>query len=448
MGGIKKQYGLLTAISMVIGCVIGSGVFFKAETVSRITEGDMTIGILAWSIGGAVMLMCLLVFARLSSHYAGDGGIVLYAKETVGNTYAYYTGWFTGTIYYPSLVSVLAWLSARYTLLFIGSKNESGGLCMLLSCIFLVISFAQNTFLPVFSGRFQVVTTVIKLIPLVLMMILGTTGGIASGVLRENFSIRTQTESGYTLFAAITATAFAYEGWIAATSIGGELKNSRKNLPLALILGGLAVAAVYVVYYIGICGAVRADLLVNNSSRGIRAAFDSIVGEKAGGMLTAFVAVSCMGALNGLTLGNSRAMYNLTKLPNANLSRAFSRVDADTGMPFASSVAGLIFSMVWLLFYYGAKISDTPLFMGFGFDSSELGVISAYAMYVPMFFMFMKKHYKEAPFKNILLPLCGIGSSVFLIVCALFAHKNDVSDYILTFTGVMLMGTLFYRRRE
>lgn len=442
MGELKKQYGLLTAISMVVGCVIGSGVFFKAETVSRVTGGNVGLGIAAWGIGGGVMLLCLLSFARLSSIYTGQGGVILYAKETVGCSYAYYMGWFMATIYYPSLVSVLSWLSARYTLLFLGIENESGGLCMLLSCIFLVISFAQNSFSPVFSGKVQVVTTVIKLIPLILMMLLGITKGITSGILWENFADRTPGSTS-ALFGAITATAFAYEGWIAATTIGGELKNSRKNLPLALILGGGLVALVYVMYYIGICGAVRADILINNSHQGIRLAFDNIVGKGVGDLLIAFVAVSCYGALNGLTLGNGRAMYNLASTQKTSLPKPILHIDPYTGMSTGSCVAGLLLSMGWLFFYYGARISDTPLFMGFGFDSSELSVISAYAMYIPIFLMFIKKQKKSL--KNVFLLICGIAACIFLIICAVYAHKNDLTDYILTFTSIMLIGSLFYR---
>lgn len=444
MGELKKQYGLLTAISMVVGCVIGSGVFFKAETISRITGGDIVSGITAWGIGGGVMLLCLLPFARLSSVYTGPGGIVLYAKETVGAPYAYYVGWFMATIYYPSLVSVLAWLSARYTLLFMGIENESGGLCMLLSCVFLVISFAQNAFLPAFSGKVQIVTTVIKLIPLVLMMLLGISKGMTSGILWENFAVRTNSEAS-SLFGAITATAFAYEGWIAATTIGGELKNSHKNLPRALILGGVLVSLIYAIYYIGISGAVKSDVLINNSYHGIRTAFNNIVGKTLGDMLIAFVAVSCYGALNGLTLGNGRAMYNLASTKKTSLAKSISHIDPYTGMPLGSCAMGLLFSLGWLFFYYGARISDRPLFMGFGFDSSELSVISAYAMYIPIFLMFVKKQKKT--FKNVFLPLCGIAACVFLIICAMYAHKNDITDYILTFTSIMLIGSLFYREK-
>ena len=66
-GGLEKKYGLFTAICMVVGIVIGSGVFFKAQTILEKTEGNMPMGILAWFIGGAIMLLCILTFGNIFS---------------------------------------------------------------------------------------------------------------------------------------------------------------------------------------------------------------------------------------------------------------------------------------------------------------------------------------------------------------------------------------------
>ena len=114
---------MLTAICMVVGTVIGSGVFFKAQTVLTLTQGDMPLGILAWFLGGSIMLVCTLAFANLAAKYQKVNGLVDYAEATVGRGYAYFVGWFSAVIYCPCLTSVLAWLSARYTLVFLTSIN-------------------------------------------------------------------------------------------------------------------------------------------------------------------------------------------------------------------------------------------------------------------------------------------------------------------------------------
>ena len=105
---LKKKYGLVTAICMVVGIVIGSGVFFKAQTILQKTNGDMPLGILAWIIGGCIMLFCIMAFANMATKYEKVNGIVDYAEATVGKGYAYFIGWFMSIIYYPTLTSVLA----------------------------------------------------------------------------------------------------------------------------------------------------------------------------------------------------------------------------------------------------------------------------------------------------------------------------------------------------
>ena len=90
MGELKKKYGLLTAMGMVIGIVIGSGVFFKAQNVLNSTKGDMPLGIIAWLIGGVVMIVCGYVFANFATKYEKVNGLVDYAEATVGKKYAYY----------------------------------------------------------------------------------------------------------------------------------------------------------------------------------------------------------------------------------------------------------------------------------------------------------------------------------------------------------------------
>ena len=184
---LDKRYGLLTAIAMVIGIVIGSGVFFKAEKVLTATGGDLPLGILAWVIGGMIMIICAYVFATMATRYQKVNGVVDYAEVTVGSKYGYFLGWFMATIYYPTLTSVLAWVSARYVCVLLG-WNIVGSEAMAISGFFLVASFALNALSPKLAGKFQVSTTFIKLIPLVLMAVVGTIAGLKNGILVDNFT--------------------------------------------------------------------------------------------------------------------------------------------------------------------------------------------------------------------------------------------------------------------
>ena len=166
---LERKYGLFTAICMVVGIVIGSGVFFKAQTILQITNGDMPLGVIAWLIGGAIMLACILTFAGMSQKYEKVNGIVDYAEATVGPKYGYYMGWFLSTIYYPSLTAALAWLSARYTLVFLTTMfpnmpllihiNEGGVVvgpeCIALMLFYLCCSMPSTRFPRSSQARFR-----------------------------------------------------------------------------------------------------------------------------------------------------------------------------------------------------------------------------------------------------------------------------------------------------
>lgn len=161
---MEKRYGLPTAICMVVGIVIGSGVFFKAEKVLQATKGNMPLGILAWGIVGAIMIICSYVFATMATRYEKVSGLVDYAEATVGRRYAYYVGWFMAVLYTPCLVSALAWISARYFCVLLG-WDITGGACMTIAGAMLCLDHVLNALAPRLAGRFQVSTTVIKMIP-------------------------------------------------------------------------------------------------------------------------------------------------------------------------------------------------------------------------------------------------------------------------------------------
>lgn len=89
---LNKKYGLFTAICTVVGTVIGSGVFFKAEKILQETNGNLPIGILAWIIGGIIMVVCAYAFSLLATKHEKVSGIVDYAEAMVGKKYAYFMG--------------------------------------------------------------------------------------------------------------------------------------------------------------------------------------------------------------------------------------------------------------------------------------------------------------------------------------------------------------------
>lgn len=443
---LHKKYGLPTAIALVVGIVIGSGVFFKAEKILTATGGSLPLGILAWVIGGGIMIVCAYMFAILAGRYAHVSGLVDYAEALVSRRYAYAMGWFTTFIYFPAMTSVLAWVSARY-LGVLCRLDSTGGGVMVIACLFLVGSYAVNALSPRLAGRFQVATTVIKLIPLLLMGVVGTHIGIRNGTTLQNFAAAAVPASGDTgraLFTAVAATAFAYDGWIIAASINAELRDARRTLPRALIIGTLTVALVYILYYIGLSGSASTAQLMTGGETGVQLAFEKIFGRAAGVGLFVLVVVSCLGALNGLMLAATRGLYAVAVRGCGPMPEVFAGIDPHTNMPANSAAAGVLLCAVWLVHFYGANLAD-GWFSPFGFDASELPVITLYALYIPMFLNVMRRETELNAFARFVMPALSIACCVFFCAAAVVSHGKDVLAYLIVFAVVMVLAIPFYR---
>lgn len=461
MEKLTQRYGLVTAICMVVGTVIGSGVFFKAQNVLEATGGNMPLGIVAWVITGFLMIICSAQFAVMATKYEKVSGIVDYAEATCGKGYAYYLAWFLVNIYYPGMTSVLAWVSARYFGVLFGWSMVSSEV-MAMAGFFLIASYTMNALSPKLAGKFQVSATVIKLIPVALMAIVGTVVGLANGTLTNNFTTVAAEAAGgnesHGLFAAVVATVFAYEGWIVATSINAELKNPKKNLPIALVVGSIIVVLAYVLYYIGVAGGASNSVLINE---GATTAFSNIFGGVGGMLLNICVIVSCLGTLNGLMLGVTRGMYAIAVRKDGPAPKTFSQVDEATNMTTNSAIWGLFISALWLIYFYGANLTE-GWFGIFDFDSSELPIVTIYALYIPIFIAWMKKEKDMSVFKRFILPLVSTVACLFMVFAAVYAHgitpyitakengtfSFPVLFYLIIFAVIMIIGAIFRNKNS
>ena len=443
--GLTKKYGLITAIAMVVGIVIGSGVFFKAEKILVATGGNLSLGILGWIIGGVIMVACAYTFAIMATRYEYVNGVVDYAEATLGKTYAYYIGWFMALIYYPTLTSVLAWVSARFTCVLLG-WDIVGPQAMVIAGFYLVASYALNALSPVLAGKFQVSATIIKLIPLALMAVIGTIVGLTNGMTVTNFTtVVTNVNPWTAIFTAVVATAFAYEGWIIATSINAELRDSKKNLPRALVLGSFIIIAVYILYYIGLAGAVTNEVMMAGGQEAAKIAFATIFSNVGGTLLFVFIIISCLGTLNGLMLGCVRGMYSIAVRNEGPKVSVMSEVDKVTNTPNNSAIFGLLLSAAWLVYFYGANLTE-PWFgtlgiLNFNFDSSEIPIVTIYALYIPIFFGMMFKERDLSTWKRFIVPTLAILGCIFMVIAAVFSHGVErILGYLVTFGVIMIIG--------
>lgn len=457
MEKMEKRYGLPTAIATCVGIVIGSGIFFKTEAVLKVTNGDIVTGITALAIMGVLLFFCSFSFSLLAQKYEKVNGIVDYAEMTVGPKYAYYVGSFLTYIYTPAITGCLAWVTSMYLCELLGFENPAAGPeCLALAGLIIAVEGYVNAMAPKLSGKLQVSGTVIKLIPLSLMAVVGIIAGLSNGQLAANFA-RPAAEGVSpisSLTAATVSLAFVYEGWILATSINSELKDAKKNMPKALIVSAIFIVLIYIAYFLGICGSISVDDLMASSST---AAFTRTFGNVFGRILNVFIFISCLCTTHGLMIANARNIYSLAARGNGPHYKIFAHVDPASKMPVNSALFGVMISMAWMVYFFGANILGT-WFGPFAFDSSELPIVNLYAFYIPVFFTMYKDKTLTA-FQRYIATTMSILSCVFLVACAIYTHGIDkyikaaesgqfscpVLFYLIIFAAVMVFSSFFYR---
>ena len=445
---LKKKFGLVTAICLVAGIVIGSGVFFKATPVFNNNGGDMLKSILTVLVVGILMTTCAYTFSILAGKHSKVNGLVDYAEGECGIGLAYSVGWFMSVIYYPIIGSTLAWVSANYTCSLFGIDNAN--IRLLITASYLLLSFVLNVVAPKISGKFQVSTTVIKLIPLVIMAVVGTIVGLVNGQTFENLTADTavMVESSGSFFGAVVAFAFAYEGWIIATSINAELHDSKKNLPKALIIGTLIVISVYVTYFIGIASVLSTEEIMNAGDNLPKLAFTKLFGNEIFGTIAyVFIIISCLGTMNGIVIGTCRGFYSLAVRNQGPAPKKIINVHDKFNMPIVSSVIGFAISAVWMLQWeFGLIRGKLPAIISF--ENDELPIITLYAFYIPIFINMMIKSKGLHPVKRFVFPALSIMACLFMIFSAFYAYKVQAFYYLIVFTVLMLIGLMFYRNKK
>ena len=451
---LEKRYGLFTAISMVIGITIGSGVFFKAVKVLSLTGGHMGQSLLVIGIVGLIMIACSCAFAALGTKYVKCNGLVDYAEATLGKKYAYYVAWFMSTMYYPIIAATLSWVSARYTTMLFGMEDGGGATCAI-GTFYLMSSFAINALSPKLAGKIQVSTTVIKLIPLLLMGIVGTVVGLTNGNGIAIFSDSSIIDAGGQnsgILSAVCAFAFSYEGWIIATTINSELKNAKRDLPLALIGGAIFCTLIYSLYVYSMSATMTAEEILEAGDMLPKVAFSNVFGNFAGTLVFVFIIISCLGTTNGVMMGTMRGLYSLSFRTEGKRANILAEVDKSTGMPLKSCIAGLALCAFWFLqwqvfFWEGPLVMNktgNPSWL-FGWEADEIVIITLYAFYIPIFFMMMAKEKDFSFVKRFVLPLFGIAASVFMGYCCVVSYGELVISYLVVFALFMLCGVAFYR---
>jgi len=452
---LKRQHGLFVSVCFVVGFIVGTGIFFLPGRVLYEAGGDVSLGVLAWVIGGLMIAPCVFMFSVFAGKYEKIHGFVDYSEAIVGKKYGYLAGWFFAVMYQPAGYAIIAWITSGFTATVVGLSNAYEiylPFRFFISSFFMVMAFIMNYFAPKIPVKFNVATTIARMVPLVLM---GTVGAVIGIIARVGGSpsgeihiINNSLSGQASLFAAISATAFAFNGWQASLAFNSEVKNSKRNFPIALMLGFGMIIVVYVLYFIGVATASpeSAEQMTRgggaNFAQGTHSAFNSVFGERLGGFLVIFMIISGLGILNACCLGMSRAMYSLGRRKTGPLPERMAQLDAATNVPNNSMVMAVGISFLWLFVIFANNI------WAFNFSLPDFYNFVFFGLLIPIFICFAIKQKGLHPIKRFLMPLAAVFGAGFMFTTYWIGSPLHALVYTATFVCLGLFGLLFIAVRE
>ena len=355
---MKKTMGAAVALSMVVGCVIGSGVFFKPQAVYTATGGAPGLGMIAWVIAGVMTIAAGLTAAEISAAIPKTGGMMVYIEEIYSKKLGFLTGWMQSVLFFPATIAALAVMFGQQSAGLLG--NESLSMPIALGII-LLISVLNNISSKA-GGMIQTVSTVGKLLPLILIMIFGFIKGEGNNPIVQPMvaeGVNPMSIIGQLLIAVL----FAYDGWINVGAIAGEMKDPGKDLPKAIIGGLSLVMAVYVVINLAYLWVLPADQLASVSSPASAVA-EHLFGPMGGKFITVGILISLFGALNGYLLTGPRIVYTLGE--QKNLPAALGKLSKN-GVPANATLAMAVLSCLYALSGQFNLLSDLAMFAVWSF---------------------------------------------------------------------------------
>lgn len=421
---LKKEIGLVPALAIVIGMVIGSGVFFKPRAVFSAT-GAPGLGMTAWILGGIISIAGGLTAAEISAAIPRTGGMVAYLEETYGDVWGYLLGWAQTVIYFPANIAALAIIFATQVVSLLGFTD---GMLIPIAIIVTIFLICMNSLGSKTGGIIQTVATVGKLVPLFAIIVVGLMKG-DGGVVRLFPMTAAEHPIGTSLGSALVATMFAYDGWINVGAISGEMKNPAKDLPKAIIGGLSLVMAVYLLINVAYLFVLPASALAATKTPAADVA-RVIFGPSGGKVITIGILVSIFGALNGYILTGMRIPYAMATENKLPFSNWLGKLHPTFKTPINSGILIGIISIILIFSGKFDQLTDLLIFVIWIFY-----VMTFYAVFV----LRKKQPNLHRPYKVPLYPIIpaiAIIGGAYIILNTLFTQPMNAGiGLILTLIG-------------
>lgn len=427
-GTLKKEIGLMEAITMVVGVVIGSGIFFKASTVFA-NAGTPLLGICAWIVGGVITMASALTVTEIATAIPKTGGVFAYLKELYGDVWAFLFGWMQTLIYVPGVTAALSIVFVTQATFFI-PMTELQQKMLAIFMIFFIITI--NIISTKLGSKVQLFATIGKLIPIIVIigggLILGKAGAVPAMI---GGAGKATGAAGFG--AAILGTLWAYDGWVGVGNMAGELKNPGKDLPKSIIFGLGLTIGIYLLINIAIVNIMPVEQIITSE----KAASDAAVvlfGNGGAGLIAAGILISIFGALNGYLMTGVRIPFAMAQEGLLPFSKQLGKVSDKAQTPVNSFLFVGVLATLYVLSGSFETLTNLAVFIIWIFFVMTVAGI----FILRTKFKHLTSTYKVPLYPFI--PLVGIAGGLYIIVSTLMTDTQNALFGI----GITLLGLPVY----
>lgn len=360
---MKRQISFGQALATVVGSVIGAGVFFKIGTITAQT-GSTSMTLFVWILAGLISIASGLTVSEIAASLKINGAIK-YLDYTYGRVWGFLFGWAQMIVYFPAQIGALSSIFGVQFVSLFGIEAKYSNLIAILLVIFLL---GINLIGTKFSSKMQSVITVLKIIPIALIIIWGlfNSDKIPAPILPLTVG------AGHSFPGAISqgllSALFAFEGWIVVTNLANEVKNPEKDLSRAIILGLSAITLIYVLINYTFMTVLPIDQLVNNNNAAFQASM-KLFGQFGGKLVTIGILISVYGAVNAFMLTGMRTPYILAQDNLLPFSNKIGKANIHTGVPVIGALIVDAIAIIMILLGNFNVLTDMLVFVMWTFNT-------------------------------------------------------------------------------
>ena len=323
----KKSLSLFDSTAIIIGSMIGSGIFIVSAEIARQVETPGML-LLAWAVTAVITIFGALSYGELAAAMPKAGGQYIYLKEAYGPMYGFLYGWTLFSVIQTGTIAAVGVAFAKFTGVFLPVISGDNYILHISSfhistqqllAISIIILLTLYNFMDVKAGAFlQNIFTVSKVIALLLLVILGLYFGMQGAGNWSNFSpafpdIITLSTIGI-FGAAMTGSLFSADAWNNITYTAGEVHNPKRNLPLSLFIGTGTVMVLYLLANIAYIYVLPIEKIQHaENDRVATLMMETVLGTNGKFFMAIMIMVSTFGCLNGLILTAARVYCAMAK---------------------------------------------------------------------------------------------------------------------------------------